>query len=145
MPTLLDAAGVGVPDGIDGRSLLPLLRGKSSDWRDILHGECSDTGGGFDSPTGIQYLVTSPGECFDRRWKYAWFPGVGVEQLSDLDADPLERQNVANENPGALAALRSELVARLAHRPETFVENGDLASMNGITPPSLLAVDGSVR
>ncbi len=34
MPTLLELAGVPVPDGLQGRSLLPLLRGRAEDWRD---------------------------------------------------------------------------------------------------------------
>ena len=32
-PTLLDAAGAGAPPTMQGRSLLPLLRGEAPDWR----------------------------------------------------------------------------------------------------------------
>jgi len=36
LPTVLEAAGLAVPEGLDGRSLWPLIRGEppSSDWPD---------------------------------------------------------------------------------------------------------------
>ena len=39
LPTLLDAAGLPAPKGIDGLSALPLARGEAVDWRPFLHGE----------------------------------------------------------------------------------------------------------
>ncbi|MFC1453913.1 sulfatase [Verrucomicrobiota bacterium] len=36
MPSLLDAAGINAPPGMDGRSFLPLLRGDSQDGRDLV-------------------------------------------------------------------------------------------------------------
>ena len=39
MPTLLQAAGIKVPDGLAGRSLKPLLRQGDSEWRDYLFTE----------------------------------------------------------------------------------------------------------
>ena len=39
MPTLLDVAGVPIPPGVTGRSLVPFMRGEQPDWRDALHGE----------------------------------------------------------------------------------------------------------
>ena len=44
MPTLLDAAGVPIPEPCTGRSVLPLIRGEvepgvAGAWRDALHGE----------------------------------------------------------------------------------------------------------
>ena len=137
MPTLLDAAGVAPPEGTDGQPLLPLLRddADAAGWRDVLHGECSDVGGGFDRPTGMQYLATSPGGSFDRRWKYAWFPGLGREQLFDLDADPAERHDLSADaaHADALGQLRGELVRRLDGRPEGFVRDGGLATLGGTT------------
>jgi arylsulfatase A-like enzyme len=39
MTTLLDAAGLPIPDTIDGGSLLPLLHGPAESWRAYIHGE----------------------------------------------------------------------------------------------------------
>lgn len=48
LPTILDAAGVAIPTGLAGRSLLPLLSGPVSDWRRYLFTEwnTSHTGTG---------------------------------------------------------------------------------------------------
>ncbi|GIX06007.1 MAG: hypothetical protein KatS3mg115_0410 [Candidatus Poribacteria bacterium] len=41
MPTLLEAAGLEIPPTVDGRSLLPFLRGEQPNarWRRYIHGE----------------------------------------------------------------------------------------------------------
>src|SRR5690606_22893619 len=40
MPTLLDLAGLPIPDQVEGRSVAPLARGQRVDgWRPYLHGE----------------------------------------------------------------------------------------------------------
>ena len=39
MPTLLDCAGLPVPEGVEGQSLLPFARGEEVPWRAYLHGE----------------------------------------------------------------------------------------------------------
>ncbi len=52
MPTLLEATGVTQPKGLPGRSLLPLVRGRSVAWRDHLFAE---------------YTMHSPATYFPRR------------------------------------------------------------------------------
>ena len=38
MPTLLEIAGIEIPDTIDGKSVLGLVKQKKEKWRDYLHG-----------------------------------------------------------------------------------------------------------
>ncbi len=128
MPTLLEAAGAPAPEGVDGRSLLPLLRGEGG-WRDYVHGECSAV------PTlnsGQQYVT-------DGRRKYVWLPGCGQEQFFDLEADPRELHDLAADPTRAdeIALWRGRLVAELEGRPEGFVVDGKLAKLGGQTPPHL--------
>ncbi len=128
MPTLLEAAGVDIPDTVDGSSLLALLRGEGK-WRDYQHGECSAV------PTlnsGQQYLT-------DGKVKYAWFPGMGKEQFFDLDRDPQEMQDLAEapERAEEMARWRSRLIKELEGRPEGFVKGGELQKLQGQTPPCL--------
>ncbi len=129
MPTLLDVAGAPIPDSVDGRSLLPLLRGQDTAWRDVLHGECSavpETG------SGQQYLT-------DGRMKYIWHPGEGREYYFDLENDPQEMRNLADDTgrAGELATWRDRLVRILAGRPEGFVRDRKLQKLPDQTPPCL--------
>ncbi len=58
MPTLLECAGVEVPGGVEGRSLLPWARGEGAGpVREYLHGEHALLG------QSLQWIATG-------RWKY---------------------------------------------------------------------------
>lgn len=126
MPTCLDAAGVQVPDGVDGSSLLGLLRGEAR-WRAWVHGEMNRLGGS-DPATGMQYLT-------DGKRKYIWEPGIGRELFFDLEADPEERTNLidSSERAEEIGVWRERLVDRLRHRPEGFVRDGELVQLDGGT------------
>ena len=118
MPTLLDAAGAPAPDTVDGQSMIPLLRDPSHPWRDYLHGECAVVP---TADSGMQYLT-------DGRRKYVWLPGQGAEQFFDLEADPREIVNLADDpaRTDEIAMWRSRLIEELSGRPEGFVDGGEL-------------------
>ncbi len=129
MPILLDLAGVAIPDGVDGKSLLPALRGKSLG-RAYIHGECArmETIG-----SGMQYLT-------DGKQKYIWYPALALEQLFDLEKDPGELRNLAAapESAEALKAWRARMVRELDKREEGFVQDGRLVKLDG---PTRVCVD----
>lgn len=110
MPTLLQAAGAPRPDGLEGRSLYPLLADETADWRSYYHGEHSPC---YHPENANQFLT-------DARWKYIWNPTTGAEQLFDLQADPQECRDLANEPAAAadLALWRGRLATELAGRSE---------------------------
>lgn len=125
LPTVLDLAGIPIPENVDGMSLLPLMRGEPCS-REYIHGECArlETIG-----SGMQYLT-------DGREKYIWYPGLGKEQLFDLTADPREEHDLARD-PAAeerIRPLRERLIRELEGRPEGFVKEGKLARLEGPTP-----------
>jgi arylsulfatase A-like enzyme len=115
MPTLLDLAEVPVPASVEGRSLMPLLRGEAgTGWRSHVHIECSPT----------FHAVT------DGREKYAWFVEDGREQFFRLEEDPYELENLAGK-PDAredVARWRRVLIKELKDRPEGFVRDGELVA-----------------
>ncbi|UTF52446.1 arylsulfatase [Natronosalvus rutilus] len=120
MPTLLSVAGVDVPDAVEGRNLLDLVRDPDrGDWREWYHGE--HAAGSYDPENGTQYLI-------DGRFKYVWNPVTDSELLFDLAHDPGEERDLSNEAEHAsdLERARIAMIDRLAGRPEGFVEDGEL-------------------
>jgi arylsulfatase A-like enzyme len=114
-PTLCDAAGVPIPAGLDGASLLPLARGQATSWRPWLHGE--HTAGAWSN----HWLC-------DGASKYVWFSQTGRQQLFDLASDPSECHDLSTARPEELALWRGRLVGELAEAPEGFVQEGRLVA-----------------
>jgi choline-sulfatase len=126
MPTLLDAAGVEIPEHLDGRSLLPVLQGEApKTWRDELHLEY-----GGSTPYRFHALT-------DGREKYIWFDGDGREQLFDLQADPNELHDLAPapKSRSRLESWRTRLIEKIGAHTEGFVQNDQLVA--GRLHPSL--------
>ncbi|NYT41916.1 sulfatase-like hydrolase/transferase [Sphingomonas sp. R-74633] len=130
MPTLCEAMGAEIPPGVQGRSLLPLLRGEdfpAEEFRSIvsqvglggLYYEASDNvpvstarggGGHWDELDG----VTQSGNAQMVRmgeWKLI-YDMMGYGQLYDLSRDPHELKNLFNAPKAAAAQAR--LMAELA-------------------------------
>lgn len=119
MPTFLSAAGIAVPDSVDGQSLLDPIAGSGPTWRehlDLEHNVCY-------SPRNHWNALT------DGRWKYVYRALDGEELLFDLGADPEERQNLAGivSSGSELRRWRSLLVSHFAERGEPYLRNGGLS------------------
>jgi arylsulfatase A-like enzyme len=120
MPTFLELAGRQIPDGLDGRSLAPILRGEKSSVRDVLHGEHATQ---YAQSQANHYLT-------DGRMKYIWRPHDGSEQLFDLSNDPHEKNDLASDarHADTTKLWRERLIERLKKRPEGFVEGNRLVA-----------------
>ena len=102
--TLAQLAGVSPRLPQDGRSLVPLLHGKSPPWRDDFVVEYLGASQYYDGgPPPFQALRTT-------RWLYAEYLN-GWRELYDLRADPYELRNLARDP--ATAATRARLAKRL--------------------------------
>ncbi|HYF34246.1 MAG TPA: sulfatase [Prosthecobacter sp.] len=103
-PTLLDLAGVAVPEVMQGRSLLPLLRGDNSRARTSFLAEFF-LGNGTNRFPSWQAVR-------NERWKYIRYPDwPGTDELYDLRIDPGEIKNLITDP--ATSAIRDELTAEL--------------------------------
>ncbi|GIV79036.1 sulfatase-like hydrolase/transferase [Litorilinea aerophila] len=119
-PTLLDAAGLPIPETMEGRSILPLLRGQAADWPQEVFIQISESQVGRALRTHRwKYGVDAPDKHGSRD------PGSEryVEQyLYDLESDPYELVNLVELD--AFDAVKAELRERLIRR---MVEAGEPA------------------
>ncbi len=89
-PTILEAAGLQFPESMDGRSFLPLVQGRSVQWRDKLLYEYYWEWNFPMTPT--IHAIRSD------RYKYIRPYGVwDTEELYDLQADPREIVNLIRD------------------------------------------------
>jgi arylsulfatase A-like enzyme len=141
MPTVLDAAGLGIPNTVEGSSLKPWVQGEPPDWRDYVHGEHS----GFS--TACQFVT-------DGEEKFHWETVSGTERFFDLTLDPQELHDLSGDpaTQDRVALWRQRLVDVLAERPEDGMSDGEKLIPGQSTPavrPHLmekkLDCDGVVR
>ncbi len=103
-PTLLDLAGLEIPDRIQGMSLLPILKGEvsPSHHRDFVRCEFYDALDQPDSTFATMYR--------DRRYKLAIYHGHQHGELYDLETDPGEFENLWDVS--SVQNLKLELMKR---------------------------------
>ena len=105
-PTFADYGGAKVPEGVEGKSLRPVIEGKSAQVRDAL----------YTAYRNCQRAVR------DDRWKLIRYPLVNKTQLFDLSTDPHELLNLADqpEHTVTLAKLTARLEREMAAYGDTF-------------------------
>ena len=106
-PTLLEAAGVPRMDGMQGKSLTPLLTGAANQHRDSVYTEFYDVRpAGVDSVTATSVRTTAA--------RLTTYHALRTGELYDLAKDPGEFRNLWND-PNS-RPLREEMMARLVDR-----------------------------
>jgi N-acetylglucosamine-6-sulfatase len=105
-PTLLELAGLTPSTTVQGRSLVPLLKGSGSEWRrSFLIEYYSDKVFPRIQKMGYKAVRTE-------RWKYIHYLELdGMDELYDLKADPYEMKNLINRPnaAGSLEEMKREL------------------------------------
>lgn len=129
-PTFLEAAGVAVPAAMQGRSLVPVLRGETpADWRTAIYYRYYHDPGHHD--TRAHYGVRTATHKLIHFWKKDQW------ELFDLRSDPAELRNLYGQ-PGQ-EAVTAELKATLARLKKELQDDDRFADE---LPPQ--GVDGPV-
>src|SRR5699024_5937732 len=118
-PTLLDAAGVDVPDQLQGTSMLPLLADRANtDYPDEVFFQVSESALGRGVRTSRwKYYVTAPDAD---PWHAASSERYVETALYDLEHDPHELDNLVGMDSHRVVAerLRERLVQRMSEAGE---------------------------
>ncbi|MGH7448322.1 MAG: sulfatase family protein [Longimicrobiales bacterium] len=135
--TLLDAAGVDAPSTMQGRSLVPLLRGSTpADWRDAIYYQY------FAYPDW--HMVQRQYGVRTHRYKLIHYYEIGEWELFDLARDPNELNSVYEEP--AYAATVASLKQRLDElRREFEVPAEDPVPHTPFDPPPGLRRPAELR
>jgi arylsulfatase A-like enzyme len=108
--TFLEAAGADIPADMQGRSLVPLLKGgKPADWRDAIYYHY------YEYPSVHQ--VPKHNGVRTERYKLIQFYEFGEWEFYDLQEDPDELTNLYND-PGhakTIAMMKEKLDSLRAH------------------------------
>ncbi len=128
-PTFLDVAGLPIPEQMQGRSLLPVLRGRApADWRTSMYYRYYHDPG--DHNTRAHYGVRTLTHKLIYFWKKDQW------ELFDLVNDPFELHNLYGES--GQEKLTSALKGELARLKESFGDRDQLAGEqlpNGVDGP----------
>ena len=105
-PTLLELANAPASTAMEGRTLVPLLKGVNTDWRKSFLIEYSSDRV-FPRIRQMGYKAVR-----NERWKYInYFELEGMDELYDLKADPYEMRNIIRQPRAAriLEGLKQEM------------------------------------
>ncbi len=112
MPTLLEVMGIETPFGVQGRSIMPHVRGEAEGHKDAVHAEICPPWlfnpfpdyesfeeywhENFDGPVSFNVPGDFTKSVRTRDYRYVWYHN-GEEELYDQRSDPHELHNVADD------------------------------------------------
>ncbi len=113
--TVLDRARIAPYNGVQGKSLMPLIDGApdDADADMVIEEDQQRISLGFTEPVRVRTLVT-------RRWRLSLYHGVDWGELYDLDNDPSELVNLWDDP--AARDTKMALTERLARRQMALVD-----------------------
>lgn len=112
MPTLLDLAGVEIPESVVGQSML------SDSPREFLYAECNEG-------------VSASRMIHDGRFKLIYYPAGNRVQLFDLENDPQELTDLSEsrDHEKQREKLIGQLVGELYGSDEDWMQDGELVGL----------------
>jgi arylsulfatase A-like enzyme len=115
-PTVCDLTDTAIPTQVEGRSQSPVIKGQAARVRDYM----------FNQYGKVQRSIR------DERWKIIRYPQINLTQLFDLQADPNELHNLADE-AGNAGKVR-DLMALMEKAQKEFDDPCPLTSASPTDP-----------
>lgn len=112
-PSVCEIVGTKIPEGLDAKSIWPVMSGKQAQIRETL----------FTAYKEVQRSVR------DQRWKLITYPQINRSQLFDLENDPDERKNLFG-----LTDCQSHADRLLTAMHAWQKKVGDTASLVSVSP-----------
>lgn len=111
MPTMMDMTGTPekTPEGIDGKSIVDVLAGKTEKEREFLYREFHGYGGQQAVWLGNRWKGIRTGLIPKRKAKPN--PDSLILELYDLENDPSEANDVASENPDIIRTMEALMLS----------------------------------
>ena len=124
MPTLLDCAGLPIPETLDGQSMLNMTKNQGQPEYRCIQGEHAVYGS-----ESILYVT-------DGQHKFIWFSETGQEQFFDLENDPQELHDAIDDDKYTeqINHLRQYLIDELKGREEGFTDGKTLIPGRTVKP-----------
>jgi arylsulfatase A-like enzyme len=116
-PTILDYAGVKIPEEMQGLSFRKLLNGSSEDWRDAVYYTY------YEYPS-VHMVKRHYGVATDRYKLMHFYYDVDEWEMYDLEKDPQEMNNIYDDP--AYADVRNNLHQRLKELREEYGDSEEL-------------------
>jgi arylsulfatase len=110
LPTVLNIAGIQLPEDIDGADLLSFV--EKPDYNRSFYGNCNDN-----------FLSYIEGD-----YKYLWTSSGGDELLFNLREDPYEKYNLADkeDSKDKLQYMRNKLMEEVNKKDSSMLKDGSL-------------------
>jgi arylsulfatase len=124
-PTLLEAAGVPIPEAMEGRSFWKLLTGEEQEGGhgQVISLECTWQAKWSLRTDHYKFILARQPDLY----------GNPPRELYDLLADPQEEHNIAEERPEITAAMEAELEGWIAERLQALGREEDPVRVHGVS------------
>ena len=116
-PTLLDYAGIEVPEEMQGESFRKLVAGETGEWRDAVYYTY------YEYPS-VHMVKRHYGVATDRYKLMHFYYDIDEWEMYDLETDPMEMQNIYDDP--AYADTREMLHKRLEELREYYGDSDEL-------------------
>jgi len=117
--TFLEMAGVSIPSNMQGKSLIPLMKGEEVNWRSAIYYHY------YEYP-GVHAVKRHYGARTDRYKLIHFYHDVDEWELYDLELDPQELNNVISDPE--YQSIKADMMNHLRQLQDQYGDSDELAN-----------------